>query len=72
MRHQVRAEGESCPMLLQSRAVKISSVAGKVLIIQKLYNSSQQKVNIAALLKGMYPVNIITSENIKTQKLIVE
>ena len=59
-------------MLLQSRAVKISSVAGKVLIIQKLYNSSQQKVNIAALLKGMYPVNIITSENIKTQKLIVE
>ena len=59
-------------MLLQSRAVKISSVAGKVLIIQKLYNSSQQKVNIAALLKGMYLVNIITSENIKTQKLIVE
>lgn len=57
---------------LTNATITISSLTGKLLIKQKLQNNGEQKINISALSKGMYMVNIITNSSIQTQKLIVE
>jgi|GEM_PF-6997839 len=47
-------------------------MTGRTLIIQKFSNSTEQRINITSLSKGMYMVNVITNGKIQTQKLLVE
>ena len=57
---------------LSNATINISSFTGKLVLSKKLSTNSQQRVDISALAKGMYMVNIITNSTIQTQKLIVE
>lgn len=50
----------------------IRDMSGRTLINGNLNNSPEQKINITNLSKGVYIISIIGSENIHTQKLVVE
>lgn len=57
---------------LNKTTISISSIAGKLLIQQKLNGMGTQRINISSLPKGIYIVSFITNGNIQTQKLVVE
>ena len=50
----------------------VRDMTGRTLISQRFNNSMEQKVNIAALSRGVYMVSIITPGHVYTQKLLVE
>ncbi len=57
---------------VRTASVLVRDLMGRTLINQKFTNDTEQKINIAALSKGMYMVSINTPGNVQTQKLIIE
>jgi hypothetical protein len=53
-------------------SVVVRDITGRMLINQKFNNTTEQKINIASLSKGLYMVSIVTPGNVHTQKLLVE
>ena len=53
-------------------SVVVRDMTGRMLINQKFNNSTEQKINVASLAKGLYTVSIVTPGNVHTQKLLVQ
>ncbi|MEP6844564.1 MAG: T9SS type A sorting domain-containing protein [Panacibacter sp.] len=53
-------------------SIVVKDVSGKVVLRQNISAAGDQRVNIAALAKGIYMVSIVDETGIKTTKLVVE
>ena len=59
-------------MDVSNASVVVRDMTGRMLINQKFNNTTEQKINIASLSKGVYTVSIVTPGHVHTEKLVVE
>jgi len=58
---------------IRTASVMVKDISGRTILTQRFNNNtSEQRIDISSLSKGMYLVNIITGDEVQTKKLLIE